>query len=76
MLAYMNTPPQPQSIHILPHGLLTQNDITSQEITMTNWEELPVFFETEGQIPFDLFAAAFYLVTRYEEYLPHAKDEY
>jgi len=76
VLVYMDTPPQTQSIHIVPHGLLTQNDITSQEITMTNWEDLPVFFDTDGQIPFDLFAAAFYLVTRYEEYLPHNKDEY
>ena len=26
--------------------------------------------------PFDIFAASFYLVTRYEEYLPHVNDKY
>ena len=27
-------------------------------------------------MPFDIFGAAFYLVSRYEEYLPHIKDEH
>jgi hypothetical protein len=27
-------------------------------------------------LPFDIFAASFYLLSRYEEYLPHVKDEY
>lgn len=76
VLAYADRPSQIRSIHIVPHGLLTQSDLSAQEINMTHWEELPVFFETGGQIPFDLFAAAFFLVTRYEEYLPHNKDEY
>ena len=34
------------------------------------------FFETQGDFPFDIFAASFYLLSRYEEYLPHAIDEY
>ncbi|OQP66044.1 hypothetical protein A3860_15780 [Niastella vici] len=34
------------------------------------------FFETQGDFPFDIFAASFYLLSRYEEYLPHQKDEY
>lgn len=34
------------------------------------------FFQTEGDIPFDIFAASFYLLSRYEEYLPHQKDIY
>lgn len=76
ILAYTEAPLQTQSIHIVPHGLLAQQDVGPQDVTMANWEELSVFFETGGQIPFDLFAAAFYLVTRYEEYLPHNKDEY
>jgi hypothetical protein len=32
------------------------------------------FFETNGDIRFDIFAASFYLISRYEEYLPHEKD--
>jgi hypothetical protein len=27
-------------------------------------------------MPYDIFAASFYLLSRYEEYLPHVKDEY
>jgi hypothetical protein len=34
------------------------------------------FFETSGDFPFDIFAASFYLLSRYEEYLPHEKDGY
>ncbi|MEI2740554.1 MAG: polysaccharide deacetylase family protein [Chitinophagaceae bacterium] len=34
------------------------------------------FFKTGGDFPFDIFAASFYLLSRYEEYLPHQKDMY
>ena len=36
------------------------------------------FFEqTENSaLPFDVFAAGFYLLSRYEEYLPHIKDRF
>jgi hypothetical protein len=33
-----------------------------------------VFFQTYGDFPFDIFAASFYLISRYEEYLPYSKD--
>ncbi|MGL4596579.1 MAG: polysaccharide deacetylase family protein, partial [Bacteroidia bacterium] len=40
------------------------------------WEGHPVFFATgkTSALPFDPFAAAFFLVSRYEEYLPHIRD--
>lgn len=34
------------------------------------------FFQTNGDMVFDIFAASFYLISRYEEYLPHQKDMY
>jgi hypothetical protein len=34
------------------------------------------FFKTEGDVEFDLFAGIFYLLTRYEEYIPHRKDAF
>jgi hypothetical protein len=64
------------SFRIVPHGLLSQKDIVAQHLQISYWEELPVFFKTEGDIPFDIFAAAFYLLSRYEEYLPHTLDQY
>lgn len=61
---------------IKPHHLLFENIIKEQTINVFDWESFPVFFKTEGNIPFDFFAASFYLLTRYEEYLPHQKDMY
>jgi hypothetical protein len=59
------------------HGLLSEPGIREQAIQVSRASGLPVFFETSGgDFPFDIFAAAFYLVSRYEEYLPHQKDRY
>ncbi len=64
-----------ESMWIIPHGLLKEEEIKEQAIDCFEWEGLTVFFKTNGSIPFDIFAASFYLLTRYEEYLPHIKDE-
>ena len=61
---------------IKPHGLLFETNIQQQEIQCFQWNELKVFFKTEGDIAFDIAAASFYLLSRYEEYLPHQKDMY
>ena len=46
------------------------------EMMIQNWDDVPCFFKAGGKsaIPFDIFAASFYLISRYEEYLPHVKD--
>ena len=46
------------------------------EIVIQKWDDVPCFFKTgpKSAIPYDIFAASFYLITRYEEYLPHVKD--
>ncbi|GHC49200.1 DUF7033 domain-containing protein [Ulvibacter litoralis] len=58
-------------------GLLTQQGFESIDITVKDWEDTKCFFSTSGHcaLPFDIFAASFYLMSRYEEYLPHVKDE-
>ncbi len=61
---------------IQPHSLLFETGIKEQTITCAVWKECTIFFKTGGDLPFDVFAAIFYLLTRYEEYLPHVKDEY
>ncbi len=61
--------------HLHPHSLLFESDIQPQVIDFTAGE-LPFFFATPGDHPFDILAASFYLVSRYEEYLPHPKDIY
>lgn len=72
---YSNIPIAGIACHIYPNGLLQENNIAEKEINIIQWKGYPAFFETPGSIPFDLFAAAFYLITRYEEWLPHQKDE-
>ncbi len=62
------------SIH--PVGLLFESSIRPQAIHCFSANGHVAFFSTSGDFPFDIFAASFYLLSRYEEYLPHEKDEY
>jgi len=60
-------------------GLLWENGPPRQkEIMIGRWENLPSIFHCEknGTLPFDLFSAVFYLLSRYEEYLPFSPDKY
>jgi uncharacterized protein DUF7033 len=61
---------------ISPAGLLSGSGITPQVVTCFEVNGRKAFFPTEGDFPFDIFSAAFFLLSRYEEYLPHEKDEY
>lgn len=58
-------------------NLLLQEGFESIDITVKDWEETKCFFAVgkTSSLPFDIFSASFYLITRYEEYLPHVKDE-
>ena len=66
------------SFRIVPHSLLDQHIIHEQQIEISKWEDLPIFFQCNENcdVPFDILAASFYLISRYEEYLPHTKDEH
>jgi hypothetical protein len=61
---------------IIPVKLLFETGITPQQISCFDTGNGKAFFETGGDMQFDIFAATFYLLTRYEEYLPHDKDEF
>lgn len=61
---------------IQPVGLLFETDIREQSIEKMDWDGLPIFFRSGGDLGFDLLAACFYLLSRYEEYLPYTPDEY
>jgi hypothetical protein len=65
------------SFQIAPNGLLFQHGIKAQQINCFKENNFIAFFKTNnGNYPFDIFSAAFYLISRYEEYLPHEKDMY
>jgi hypothetical protein len=61
---------------IFQHRLLLEENIQPQKITISHVSDLPVFFQTTEncEVPFDIFSCIFYLISRYEEYLPHQKD--
>ncbi len=64
--------------HIKSHSILFEQGLADSDIHVQNWEETKCFFFNgdKSSIPFDIFAASFYLLSRYEEYMPHVKDEF
>ncbi|MBI1222822.1 MAG: hypothetical protein GC180_09490 [Bacteroidetes bacterium] len=67
-----------KSLRIVPHKLLFEDEIRDINPKVKDWDGLPAFFQTykKGDCPFDLFAATFYLVSRYEEYLDFKPDQH
>ncbi len=64
-------------LHIIPHGLLFENEIKEQAESIEWRGNTPMLFVNSaesGSYSFDIFAAIFYLVSRYEEYLPYSAD--
>jgi hypothetical protein len=58
-------------------GLLFETNVKEQSIECFAVNGYKAFFKTDNSdFPFDIFAASFYLLSRYEEYLPHEKDMY
>ncbi len=60
-------------------NLLFEHDITEKELKIVDYKDVKAFFPVYNEksvLPFDIFATSFYLVTRYEEYLPHINDKY
>jgi len=59
------------------NNLLFENNIQQQHTECFEINNTRAFFKADsGDFPFDIFAASFYLLSRYEEYLPHEKDMY
>ncbi|MES2621423.1 MAG: polysaccharide deacetylase family protein [Bacteroidota bacterium] len=58
--------------------LLFEKNIDLQPITFCHHGGLSGFYPVSKQstIPFDIFASAFFMLTRYEEYLPAKNDKY
>src|SRR5262249_37872507 len=63
-------------LRISPQLLLFEETIKPQTVECFDWNGIKAFFKSDGDIPFDIFAASFYLLGRYEEYLPVEEDQY
>lgn len=76
-LSYTTTPVTDE-LFFSSRNLLFEAGITEQNISVFDYSGSKVFFATgkSSALPFDVFAASFYLVSRYEEYLPHIRDEH
>lgn len=59
------------------YGFLEQQGIEAIDISVKKWNDTIGFFSVSvmSALPFDIFSASFYMLSRYEEYLPHVKDE-
>ncbi|MFC4721427.1 polysaccharide deacetylase family protein [Geojedonia litorea] len=70
--------PLGNEIFIKCHELLFEQGLSDVEIHVHEWEGTKYFFPTneKSSLPYDIFAASFYLLSRFEEYLPHVKDEF
>jgi hypothetical protein len=66
------------SFKICPHGLLSETGLNNPFPAVTEWKGLPLFFQTPdgSDLPFDIFAASFFLLSRYEEYLEFDPDQF
>jgi len=70
--------PLADGVFIEACGLLSEEMIIPYDLKPGKAGAVPVLFSIDnpkGQLAFDPFAAAFYMVSRYEEYLPHSKDK-
>ncbi|SHI41933.1 hypothetical protein SAMN04488096_101526 [Mesonia phycicola] len=65
-------------LFIQQSGLLSEQGFSDTEVRVSKWDNTVCFFRAskDSDLPFDIFAASFYMLSRYEEYLPHVKDEY
>ncbi|MEM6516849.1 MAG: polysaccharide deacetylase family protein [Bacteroidota bacterium] len=70
--------PLSSEFFVRSNEFLFDQGISDIEINVQDWSGTKCFFPTseKSALPYDIFAASFYLLSRYEEYLPHVKDEY
>ena len=73
---YSEAPITGNECWIIPHTLLFENNIPPQATECYLQDNPKAFFKTGGDMGFDLLAANFYSISRYEEYLPHQNDAY
>ena len=71
--------PVGNELFIQGNDLLFETGVSEKQVDFITFQGMPAFFGTSDMrsvLPFDFFAAAFFLVSRYEEYLPFKQDEY
>lgn len=70
--------PLAKEFFVQSNVLLFEEGISDAEINVQVWDDTKCFFSVGSKsfLPFDIFAASFYLLSRYEEYLPYVADDF
>lgn len=70
--------PLGDELFIYASGLLEKKGIDEQKIEFGEFDGCITLFanKIKSALPYDVFSAIFYMLTRYEEYLPHRRDHY
>jgi hypothetical protein len=67
-------------VQILPEQILFRTKIEKTEVPLIWRNNIPLLFadfeNVENELGFDIFAAVFFMVTRFEEYLPFLPDKF
>jgi len=76
-ISYTKEVPE-EGIHIYPHTILFEKEIRKQRMDYGEYKGHTTLFASieRADLPYDPFAAGFFLVSRYEEYLPFRGDKY
>lgn len=77
-LVYFKEKIKSNSPYLIAHSLLFEKEIKETTIDIFNYKGSRAFFACDENsiLPFDIFAASFYLLSRYEEYLPFSVDKF
>jgi hypothetical protein len=74
---YSNARITSEELYINSAGLLKSEGISEIEVPVLKvGNEIRLFPMEESDLKFDVFAAIFYLISRYEEYLPFERDKH
>lgn len=68
-----------EECHIIPAGLLNERGTYSTPVNVIDFAGTKALFPVFGKgvaLPFDIFSASFYMLSRYEEYQPYIRDEH
>ena len=76
-ITYTKQPLQ-NEFFIRSNDLLFEQGINDFQILLGDWDGLPCFFSAgeRSNLPFDVFAASFYLLSRYETISPYLFADY
>jgi hypothetical protein len=77
-LSYTHAPIADE-LHFKSYGLLHESGVKDQNIRISENQHGKYFYalnSTDSVMNFDVFSASFFLLSRYEECLPHIRDQY